>query len=73
MTSALTRSTENMALRKRGLEDVWFDLRWVLLAVLMSSSQRDERSSDGFLYYVLYCTILCVSSITSFFLLSSIS
>ncbi|KAJ7233989.1 hypothetical protein C8J57DRAFT_968549, partial [Mycena rebaudengoi] len=24
MTSALTRLTENMALRKRGLEDVWF-------------------------------------------------
>ncbi|KIM78801.1 hypothetical protein PILCRDRAFT_75208, partial [Piloderma croceum F 1598] len=52
MTSALTRSTENMALRKQGLEDVWFDLRWALLAVLMSSSQRDERSSDGFLFYL---------------------
>ncbi|KAJ6616653.1 hypothetical protein B0H10DRAFT_2036407 [Mycena sp. CBHHK59/15] len=27
MTSALTRLTENMAPRKRGLEDVWFSCR----------------------------------------------
>ena len=41
MTSALTRNTENMALRKRSLEDVWF---------IFSSSLKKflERSASEF-------------------------
>jgi hypothetical protein len=61
MTSALSRSTENMALRKQGLEDVWLVLGRVLLAVLTSASQRDERSSDGFfLFLLVFCHVFCI-------------
>ena len=60
MTSALSRSTENMTLRKQGLEDVWLVPGRVLLAVSISASQRDERSSDGFFPFLLvFCRVSC--------------
>ncbi|KAJ6616678.1 hypothetical protein B0H10DRAFT_1799125, partial [Mycena sp. CBHHK59/15] len=54
MTSALTRLTENMASRERGLEDVWFSCR------SCSQGPCDEEANessvclmDFFLYDVL--------------------
>ena len=48
MTSALTRSTENMVLPRWDLEDVSVLCFAKLLAALVNQSQRVERLSDGF-------------------------
>jgi len=52
MTSALSRSTENMAFLRKGLEDVW-SLIPACASKFGSFGQRGERLSDG--YFILYC------------------
>jgi hypothetical protein len=51
MTSALARHTEDMFASCR-LDEVWSVLCCALLAAVMKTGQRVERSSDGFLPFL---------------------
>ena len=57
MTSALSRSTENMAFLRGGLEDVW-SLILPRASVCSFFGQREERLSDGYSIILLFVIVL---------------
>ena len=59
MTSALARSTENMALLRAGLEDVWFSLVVVACDLLRAlTSELSVRLMDTDTLFPLYLLVL---------------